>query len=122
MMCINPEKIDAGYATDDTSVEATNIEPSMAPSNSALETGLVTMLLCYVIVSSVCCITILLRGAMSAVSGRLFFLRDVDVARSKEKSCGQPLWNSYVEFRPISRQQTKRTTWHMAVGYGSITS
>ena len=45
---VTRKKIDAGYVTGDTSVEATNIEPSMAPSNSALETGPVTMLLlCY---------------------------------------------------------------------------
>ena len=66
MMCMKSEKIDAAYVTDDTSVEATNIEPPMAPSNSALKTGLVTMLWCYVIVISVCYAIVLLGGAMSA--------------------------------------------------------
>ena len=66
MMCMKSEKIDAAYVTDDTFVEATNIEPPMAPSNSALKIGLVTMLWCYIIVSSVCYVTILLGGAMSA--------------------------------------------------------
>ena len=66
MMCMKSEKIDAAYVTDDTSVEAANIEPPMAPSNSALKNGLVTMLWCYIIVSSVCYVTILLGGAMSA--------------------------------------------------------
>ena len=57
LWCHETKKIDAGYATGDTSVEVTNIEPSMTPSNSALATGLVTMLWCHVIVSSVCYVT-----------------------------------------------------------------
>ena len=65
-------KIDAAYVTADTSVVATNIEPSMAPSNSALKNGLVTMLWCYVIVISTCYVIVLLGGAMSA--GNMVYL------------------------------------------------
>ena len=63
MMCMKSEKIDAAITTVDTYVSTGNTEPPMAPSNSALKTGLVTMLWCYVIVISVCYVTILLGGA-----------------------------------------------------------
>ena len=66
MMCMKSEKIDAAVTTVDAYVSTGNTEPPMAPSNSALKTGLVTMLWCYVIVISVCYIIILLGGAMSA--------------------------------------------------------
>ena len=59
-------KNDAAVTTVDTYVITGNTEPPMAPSNSALKNGLVTMLWCYIIVSSVCYVTILLGGAMSA--------------------------------------------------------
>ena len=70
-MCMKSEKIDAAYVTADTSVDATNIEPPMAPSNSALKIGLDRMLWCYVIVISTCYATILLGGAM--VGGAICF-------------------------------------------------
>lgn len=66
MMCMKSEKIDAAYVTADTSVDATNIEPPMVPLDSALKNGLGSMLWCYVIVISVCYVTILLGGAMLA--------------------------------------------------------
>lgn len=66
MMCMKSEKIDAAITTVDTYVSTGNTEPPMAPSNSELETGLVTMLWCYVIVISLCFAIVLLGGAMSA--------------------------------------------------------
>ena len=68
MICMKSAKIDAAYVTADTSVVATNIEPPMAPSNSALKTGLVIMLWCYVIVISTCYVIILPGGAMSGAA------------------------------------------------------
>ena len=59
-------KNDAAVTTVDTYVSTGNTEPPMAPSNSALKTGLVTMLWCYVIVISLCFAIVLLGGAMSA--------------------------------------------------------
>jgi hypothetical protein len=46
MMCMKSAKIDAAYVTADTSVAAGNIEPPIAPLDSALKTGLDTMLWC----------------------------------------------------------------------------
>ena len=79
-------KNDAAVTTVDTYVSTGNTEPPMAPSNSALKTGLVTMLWCYVIVISVCYIIILLGGAMSAA--RCDFFWRVRLLEPK-KSCGQ---------------------------------
>ena len=72
MMCMKSKKFDAAITTVDTYVSTGNTEPPMAPSNSALKTGLVTMLWCYVVFISVCYVTILLGGAMSA--GGMIFL------------------------------------------------
>ena len=44
MICQKSAKIDAAYVTADTSFDATNIEPPMAPLDSALKTGLDTVL------------------------------------------------------------------------------
>jgi hypothetical protein len=66
MMCMKSEKIDAAYVTADTSVEATKIEPPMVPLDSALKTGLDTMLWCCDIVISTCYAIVLLGGTMSA--------------------------------------------------------
>ncbi len=44
MMCMKSAKIDAAYVTTDMSVGTGNNEPPMAPLDSALKTGLVTML------------------------------------------------------------------------------
>ena len=64
-MCQKSAKIDAAYVTADTSFDATNIEPPMAPLDSALKTGLDTMLWCHDIIISTCDATIFVRGAMS---------------------------------------------------------
>ena len=100
MMCMKSEKIDAAYVTDDTSVEATNIEPPMAPSNSTLKTGLVTMLWCYVIVISVCYAIVLLGGAMSAADS---VLEKREERGNQKNLAARHIWNSYVDFRPILR-------------------
>jgi len=65
MMCMKSEKIDAAYVTADTSFDATNIEPPMAPLDSALKTGLDTMLWRHDIIISTCDASIFQRGAMS---------------------------------------------------------
>ena len=66
MMCMKSEKIDAAITTVDTYVITGNTEPPMAPSNSALKTGVDSKFWSYIIVISVCYVTILLGGAMSA--------------------------------------------------------
>ena len=58
-------KIDAAYVTAETSFDATNIEPPMAPLDSALKTGLDTMLWRHDIIISTCDASIFQRGAMS---------------------------------------------------------
>ena len=65
MMCMKSEKIDAAYVTADKSVNAWNIEPPMAPLDSALKTGLDTMLWRHDIIISTCDASIFQRGAMS---------------------------------------------------------
>ena len=61
-MFIKSAKIDA---TADTSFDATNIETPMAPLDSALKTGLDTMLWRHNIIVSTRDATIFQRGAMS---------------------------------------------------------
>ena len=81
MMCMKSEKIDAAYVTTDKSVGNKNMKPPMAPLDSALKTGLVTILWRCVIVISTCYATILLGGAMSA--GFRFF-RKVKIVGTKK--------------------------------------
>ncbi len=64
-MFIKSVKIDAAHVTADTSFDATNIEPPMAPLDSALKTGLDTMLWRHDIIVSTRDATIFQRGAMS---------------------------------------------------------
>ena len=78
MMCMKSAKIDAAYVTADTSFDATNIEPPMGPLDSALKTGLDTMLWRHDIIISTCDATIFQRGAMSGCGEvlRTFRLKD----------------------------------------------
>ena len=66
MICRKSAKNDAAVTTVDTYVSTGNTEPPMAPSNSALKTGLDSKFWSYIIVISTCYVIILLGGAMSA--------------------------------------------------------
>ena len=72
MMCMKSAKIDAACVTADTSFDATKIEPPMAPLDSALKTGLDTMLWCHDIIISTCDATIFLRGAVARLFSKDF--------------------------------------------------
>ena len=100
MMCMKLAKIYAAYVTADTSVDATNIETPMAPSNSALKTGLDTMLWCYVIVVSTCYAIVLLGGAMS--EARYVFWGEWRSSVPK-KSSGQACMEFLRRFVPFLR-------------------
>ena len=53
MMCLKIGKIDAAHITANTSVVSLNIEPPIAELDSALKTGLDTMLWrCIIVISS----------------------------------------------------------------------
>ena len=72
MMCMKSAKIDAAYVTADTSFDATNIEPPMAPLDSALKTGLDTMLWCHDIIISTCDATIFVMGHVARLFSKDF--------------------------------------------------
>ena len=74
-------KNDAAVTTVDTYVSTRNTEPPMAPSNSALKTGLDSKFWSYIIVISTCYVIILLGGAMSAA--RWIFLEGEIVGTKK---------------------------------------
>ena len=97
---------DAAVTTVDTYVSTGNTELPIAPLDSALKTGLESMLWCYVIAISTCYVTILLGGAMSAAGVVCF------VARQPKKSCGQFLrrdsHGSWVHFDAKSGLRTNR--------------
>ena len=81
MICQKSAKIDAAYVTADTSFDATNIEPPMAPLDSALKTGLDTVLWRHVSTRDA---TIFQRGAMSGrVEVPRHFHRTSDSLRTK---------------------------------------
>jgi hypothetical protein len=87
------------------SVEATNIEPPMEPSNSALKTGLGAMLWCYVIVISTCYAIVLLGGAMSVVRYVFFGICN---QRTKKPS------SQFSANRKIGGAQTKKYNTSLA--------
>jgi hypothetical protein len=72
VICQKSAKIDAAYVTADTSFDATNMELPMAPLDSALKTGLDTVLWRHDIIVSTRDAAIFQRGAMS---GRVEVLR-----------------------------------------------
>ena len=66
----------------DTYVSTGNIEPPMAPLDSALKTGLDSKFWSYIIVISTCYATIMLGGAMSAARD-VIFLEGEDCSNQK---------------------------------------